>query len=74
MRSAALPDRFASWFVQSWIAGAVIRIAAPAFALSRLRVAAVAGIPIGWRHLSGAVNVNDATDASAVAEGGGQDA
>lgn len=60
MRESICRDRFASWFVQSWMAGALVRLAAPVLLLSQLRIASFAGIQVRWRHLFGGVSINDA--------------
>lgn len=58
MRRAPFRDRFASWFVQSWIAGLLVRITSPIFTISQLRLAACVGIPVKWKHLTGRVSIN----------------
>lgn len=58
MLRAHFRDRFASWFVQNWAAGLLVRITSPIFTISQLRLAACVGIPVKWKHLTGRVSIN----------------
>jgi hypothetical protein len=51
-------DRFALWFIRSWILGLILRMVNPVFLWSQLRFADMVGVPVRWYHLTGEVSIN----------------